>query len=668
MRESRSAKAFGLVWLTLCMWPCHALLLDTYVSCPDTKLQRAAAAIPQHTPAVFASLATRGRTPSRSAGVSTMPTIDATGGPGGLGTLKFDRSKRQYLDGGGLTLDVSTGFTLMALVSFAPLDYTQANLQDLLFSFRSADSSASFLFYRNRNNDNLYVGLQESIYENDCVLDITEAIANDVWHWIVVQLDTSGEFPTLTMQLGGVTDSVSCTGQLSYQTYVYMDVGGSPSEGSYTHGSIAALYVTDRFIDASAVASMKRNIINGYDILELCGQAPCPAGTAGPLGVGPCVSCVSGKYQSATGSGVCIDCPAESFSEAVGATTGGVCVSCRSFSSSVAGQGSACPCLAGYGDYEVEGARACVKCSDDTWTNGGYGACSGCLLRANNCDLCAETVLVTVLDDSGCSEDGPGTYTKNVEQYNGFNSYSVIGGVCHIYRRGTYWFIGYAVGATSFFGRNRVESATLPEQGWEFKCPYLTLGRLTVVRTVTETAACFPVCMNGETWHVGDARCVQCASSYYKDWRGTAPCERCPSGLDTGGLIGSTSLTACVCPAGSAFIPGGTQCQCNAGFTGDGASCVACPAGTYKAAAGGLACDDCAAGTFLATPGGAGPCGDCAQGSYSLARASNCTLCDANANTAASQSTSAAACSCNLGYTGDGRECTSCVAGKYKDV
>jgi hypothetical protein len=338
----------------------------------------------------------------------------------------------------------------------------------------------------------------------------------------------------------------------------------------------------------------------------------------------------------------------------VGAADAQACVTCRPFSSSNAGQSSACPCLSGYGDYEVQGARACVACSSGLSTNGGFGECSGCVLRADNCELCGETVVVTAPPRDGCTEYVPGTYTKNEAQHNGFNSYSSADGVTHIYRSGLRWWIGFSVGNNYHLARNTDQSATAPEQGWYLRCGVWTADLMTVVRTVEETTDCYPRCMLGETWHAGDASCAPCAPSYYKDWLGTAPCDRCPSGLDTGGLTGSTSLDACVCPAGSAFIPGNAECQCNAGFADNGTSCTACPAGTYKAAAGGLACDDCPAGKFLGTSGGAGPCGSCPQGTYSLARASNCTLCDANANTAASQSTSAAGCSCNAGFTGDG--------------
>jgi len=686
-RRARTLQALGLV--------CLAALVRGQAVCPNKVLTRAAAAAPQHTPAAIASLATRGLASSRPASDSTVPAISATGGRQGVGAFEFDRSKRQYLDGGGLKMDVSRGFTLVAMVSLAPPSPSASSARDVLFEFFDADLVASFRFVINRSSNTFSVGFIEEEYENNCFIQSSWDVEDDDWKTIAVRLhvDLDEMLTSLSVEIDGDHHDMDCFGRLSFAVYETLHVGGSPIGGQYMHGRIQGLYAVDRSISDSTVQRVADLVSAGEDVLQLCALVPCSAGTAGPLGKPPCADCAPGKFQESPGRTACVNCTAGQFSAAEGAdedvcqtcpalssapasgagatcvcdagaagAAGGACtpclagtftasagqaacaacpanfssvaggatacVPCRPFSSSPAAHAGACACWPGYGEYEVAGARACVACPSGTWTHGGFGACSGCLLRADNCDTCNETVLVA--GTGQCEEPVRGSYAKNVALHNGSMSYSKADGSHHIYRQGTVWYMGYHLGVSHMTARCRVDSATLPLHPWEERCGHWTANQMTVARTVHETAACYPRCLLGRTWHAARARCVQCAPAHYKDWNGTAPCARCPPGADTGAASGSTSASACVCPAGFEFASASAS-VCSPCAPGSArpasaarsAMCAACPAGRYAARAGAAACKMCPAG-FFAAAGGAAGCQQCPEGEAASANRTGC--------------------------------------------
>ena len=109
-----------------------------------------------------------------------------------------------------------------------------------------------------------------------------------------------------------------------------------------------------------------------------------------------------------------------------------------------------------------------------------------------------------------------------------------------------------------------------------------------------------------------------------------ATCVACPSG--TWSAVGSTTCTNC--SAGSWAGPGAPSCQaCAAGTfaSSPGAShCTTCPAGAYSPAPGGAAaCTPCPIGTALNTTGGTSgaACIPCVGGRYSAPGSASCALC-----------------------------------------
>jgi len=134
---------------------------------------------------------------------------------------------------------------------------------------------------------------------------------------------------------------------------------------------------------------------------------------------------------------------------------------------------------------------------------------------------------------------------------------------------------------------------------------------------------------------------------------------------------------------------------CDPGFTGTGASCAGCTAGTYKDVPGNVGCSACPANsdspgtsdrvqdcTCIAgyTGPNGGPCSACAPGSFKdVSGDAACGLCPAGtySDQSAVQACTECAehavsgsgqteCQCEAGYSGAGAACVFCERGKYK--
>ena len=160
--------------------------------------------------------------------------------------------------------------------------------------------------------------------------------------------------------------------------------------------------------------------------------------------------------------------------------------------------------------------------------------------------------------------------------------------------------------------------------------------------------------------------CSPCPANTYQDSDISQTCTACPRGAVSS--PGSSGLLSCTCPPGYSGVSGGV--------------CTVCPIGTYKSSAGFGDCTSCdptfttsAAGATAATScicrsgyaGVASGCPMCPSGSYGpggMADCQACKLCDPNAATAGSCAAGTGpsdpvVCSCNLGYNGDGVNCSS---------
>lgn len=131
------------------------------------------------------------------------------------------------------------------------------------------------------------------------------------------------------------------------------------------------------------------------------------------------------------------------------------------------------------------------------------------------------------------------------------------------------------------------------------------------------------------------------------------PSVKCPSGMAS---PGGTSTAICYpCPANSNPAADGSVCNCVAGYYKSGGACVACPAGTWGAAAGQTTCPNvCPSGTWgtaVAQTTQAGACsGGCTAGYYSTTTG------------ATSYATACNLLRCAVDNYWDGAKCVSCLA------
>lgn len=90
-------------------------------------------------------------------------------------------------------------------------------------------------------------------------------------------------------------------------------------------------------------------------------------------------------------------------------------------------------------------------------------------------------------------------------------------------------------------------------------------------------------------------------------------------------LVAAVAVTCSTCPDHSVLAEGGGSCQCDAGYSWGGASCVACAAGTYTLLPGNGTCSPCPDHSVLAEGGRGCQCNAGFTGDASTPRATDVT-------------------------------------------
>ena len=352
----------------------------------------------------------------------------------------------------------------------------------------------------------------------------------------------------------------------------------------------------------------------------------CSVGFVGPPGALECVRCSKGTYNPSLNSTICTSCPEHSDTGSAGESALTACTCNAGHAGSDGG-----PCLACVaGSYKaVSGNSSCAACPANTFSGGAAAACDPCPANSSSAPgaaavfecLCAPGYQWT---GAHCAPCGGGLFkgsTGNVER-------------CTVCELGTYTdtvasasCLPCRAHSESISSRREcVCSAGYFTEGAEcVACPVHTYQQST---NASECVACdenaqspaasdrLAACHCNAGYFEADlGACLPCLNDTYKDWVDdeTQGCAACPPHAES--APGSLSVTAC---------------RCRRGFTGeDGGPCVACPLGTYKAAAGDEGCELCPADTF-----------------NDEANASSCQACTPNA-LAPAGSASAAACACD---------------------
>ena len=156
------------------------------------------------------------------------------------------------------------------------------------------------------------------------------------------------------------------------------------------------------------------------------------------------------------------------------------------------------------------------------------------------------------------------------------------------------------------------------------------------------------ICNAGSSGPAGGT-CTLCSAGKYKtgDETGCSDCERGKFSASVGAYASSFCLA---CPNNADALAGSPSCTCNTGSSGlDGDACVPCVAGKYKDVTGSTTCSDCGAGKYSVGVGATSE--------------STCLACPMNLGSLKGSYV----CSCNAGWFGpDGGSCNPCEAGKYK--
>jgi len=403
-----------------------------------------------------------------------------------------------------------------------------------------------------------------------------------------------------------------------------------------------------------------------------------------------CSVCPIGKFKSATSNNECVLCPANSYQDALGASSATQCKPCPSNSFAPAGSGRSSDCLCGLGfsgdvaNYSTGSRnlnlqRSCGATLTDACDT--LHSSTGTLASSNAVDLDIGTYSLT----SGAVEGERPWWRVKFER-------EVIVQSLEIYNSDALKMSGFSIRVGK---QNAVCAENIAWPGGDtvqVTCTQALQGQYLYIINGVET----PMLMNnvqvvGYLLPPSEA-CVACAGGQYKATNGTATCTACAAGTASATLaaVSVSSCTLCAentyagagapactaCPQDSSTNSTGSEslalCNCNPGFAPapSGVGCEACPPGTYKASDKNTPCIDCVAGTYRDFPAATAEsdCIGCPANTYAGAGAPACTACPEDSSTNSTGSESLALCNCNPGFAPapSGVGCEACPPGTYK--
>ena len=332
-----------------------------------------------------------------------------------------------------------------------------------------------------------------------------------------------------------------------------------------------------------------------------------------------CVACVAGKYKTSTGVLACELCPENRFQVNPGATNANACMNCPANTSAPAGNPKLanCRCLAGYATPGGLDGTPCAPCAAGSYkVEPGNGTCTLCPANTYSATAALATSACTVCPLNSKSAAGS-TQPGNCTCLPGYTA--AVGPTCVPCVSGTYK-SGVGGEACTLCPNNTYSGAI----GANASSTCLTCtGNSTAVAGSDQSTDChclagFLTLSMGET----NATCRQCSAGSYNPTLGATTCSKCDAGYRSSspGAVAREQCVGCAAnlwsPAGAAqceSCPGNTtaaalsdervDCKCLAGYYPtlagqDGATCHACPSGTFKPLQGSTACTICPENSF----------------------------------------------------------------------
>ena len=312
-----------------------------------------------------------------------------------------------------------------------------------------------------------------------------------------------------------------------------------------------------------------------------------------------CSVCPIGKYKSATSNNECVNCPANTYQDVLGATSATHCKPCPSNSYAPAGSGRNTDCLCGLG------------------YTGDVASYSTGLRNVNLQRSCGATLTDACTAVQNKDSTGP---SNAIDTNSATQSMSLTPSVGDS---------NYFTGMTTWW-RVRFERQAIVQNLEIYNTDALKMSSFSIRVGNIEPSAQMEqnaLCVSNMAWPAGvsllQVTCTQALQGQYL---------YIINGVTTNLILNNVQVMGYLLPASEV--------------------CVGCIAGKYKATNGTGTCTDCASGSSSAVTAAtsASTCAKCLANSYSGTAAGVCTQCPANAKSELG-SISADYCLCNAGYT-----------------
>ena len=313
-----------------------------------------------------------------------------------------------------------------------------------------------------------------------------------------------------------------------------------------------------------------------------------------------CSVCPTGKFKSVTSNNECVNCPANTYQDALGATSPTQCKPCPPNSYALAGSSANTDCVCGLG-YSGDAAN---------YSTGPRNLNLQRSCGATLTDACETLHSSTgTLPSSNAVDLDIGTYSLTAQ--------SVEGEPLHFGMARPWWRV-------TFERQAIVQSLEIyNDDDLKMSGFSIRVGNVDDHALMEQNA----LCAENVAWPVGDVLRVTCTQALQGRYLYII------NGAETLMLMNNVQVIGYLLPSSEV--------------------CVACIPGKYKTSNGTSPCTECAAGTASGTLAAVSVsvCATCAKNTYAGAGASACTACPANSSTNSTGSESSSLCDCNPGFS-----------------